>query len=197
MNAILCWSNECLVKIGGEIGADVSELVEWNELTIYSMNEKLWNEEEGFYQAYDLVAEQAIVLPVINSLLPLIAPLADQDQAERMLENLAGDRFGNPQDLSLCASYGVEQVDVDFARYWRGPIWINTNWLLYQGLLRYDMEAAAARIKEDSLALIKQYGFYEYYDPRPNIGENGAYGTDQFSWTAALLLWWLKREISR
>jgi hypothetical protein len=61
------------------------------------------------------------------------------------------------------------------------------NWLLYQGLLRYDMTEAADRVRQDSLQLLMQHGFYEYFDPRKDV-ENPGCGTQNFSWSAALCL---------
>jgi hypothetical protein len=42
---------------------------------------------------------------------------------------------------------------------------------------------------EDSKRLIEETGFYEYFDPRPDIprGERGL-GGNHFSWSAALYL---------
>ena len=68
------------------------------------------------------------------------------------------------------------------------------NWLLYQGLLRYDMEDMAAKVKADTLHLIEEYGFYEYFDPRKSSTHNLACGTHQFSWTAALCIDLLMEE---
>ena len=51
-------------------------------------------------------------------------------------------------------------------KYWRGPVWINLNWILYNGLKRYGFNEIAQRIKDDSIFLIEKNGFYEYFDPR-------------------------------
>ena len=91
-------------------------------------------------------------------------------------------------DFYTCPTYSLTAANIDYQKYWRGPIWINMNWLLYHGLLRYDMEEAAQIIKQNSLALIKEFGFHEYFDPRKKEVENLACGTDQFSWTAALCI---------
>jgi len=87
----------------------------------------------------------------------------------------------------------LQAEDIDFKKYWRGPVWINLNWLLYRGLLRYDMDKVAERVKQDSLALLSEQGFYEYFDPRKEAeGEIGC-GTDSFSWSAALCVEWLMK----
>ena len=72
-------------------------------------------------------------------------------------------------------------------RYWRGPIWINTNWMIAEGFKAYGFDDIAEEIRNDSRALIEQHGFYEYFTPN---GAKGL-GASQFSWSAALALYWL------
>ena len=69
-------------------------------------------------------------------------------------------------------------------RYWRGPIWININWMLYRGLKHYALHDYAERVKKSILKLTQECGISEYYDPDTGRG----HGADRFSWTAALLL---------
>ena len=45
-------------------------------------------------------------------------------------------------------------------RYWRGPVWINCNWIIYQGLKNKDKKFAN-KIKEKTINLIKRNGFFE------------------------------------
>ncbi|HYZ58328.1 MAG TPA: hypothetical protein VE544_01625, partial [Nitrososphaeraceae archaeon] len=66
----------------------------------------------------------------------------------------------------------------------RGPIWINTNWALRLGLLRYGYIDRAERIRQGVCRLVADQGFREYYDPTTGAGLGGK----NFSWTAALLI---------
>ena len=64
-------------------------------------------------------------------------------------------------------------------RYWRGPSWVNSAWLVWMGLLRlgYTDEAGvlAARLaKAVAVADVR-----EYYDPRTGEGM----GAEQFGWS--------------
>ena len=68
--------------------------------------------------------------------------------------------------------------------YWRGPVWINVNWVLYQGLRRYGYAAEAATLRSSLLRLTDEAGFFEHYDPLTGTG----HGAAQFAWTAALVL---------
>ncbi len=194
-NGVLSWSNEALIKIGSLIGEDIAEPMQWHELTIWSMNEKLWDEEWGIYNAYDLRAQEIIPVETSSGFMPLCGEVPDQEQAEAMLRTLESAAFGGrPEETWLCPTYSLLAEDVNFQKYWRGPVWINLNWLLYRGLLRYDMEEMAERVKQHSLQLLDAHGFFEYFDPRRTAAGEGGCGTDTFSWSAALCLDFLLRE---
>ena len=68
-------------------------------------------------------------------------------------------------------------------RYWRGPVWINIDWFLMQGMERYGYEKHAQRMRQTIVDLCREEGFREYFDT------NGTrLGSGLFSWTAALLI---------
>ncbi len=195
-NGILAWSNECLIHIGDLLGEDVLEPMLWHERTIYALNEKLWDEERGIYNAYDLRADQLIPVNTSSGLMPMAGGVPTQEQAESLLEHLENGNFGSAGGAHyLCPTYWLEAPDFDNARYWRGPVWVNMNWMLFQGLLRYDMTDAAARLRHDTLQLVERYGYFEYFDPSRYAKGPAGYGTDQFSWTAALYLDLLASEV--
>lgn len=50
-------------------------------------------------------------------------------------------------------------------RYWRGPTWLFSTWFVLRGLLRLGYEAQAAHLVDRTLALIRQSGFREYFNP--------------------------------
>ena len=84
----------------------------------------------------------------------------------------------------VAPSYDLLAADFDERRYWRGPVWINTNWLLWMGLRQHGQDAEAEAILLSSLRLVARSGFHEYFDPF----DGTAFGTDGFGWTAALTL---------
>src|SRR6266536_2973866 len=84
----------------------------------------------------------------------------------------------------LIPSYDLHGRGFDRRRYWRGPVWINTDWLVWRGLRQHGETALAGEVEDSMVGLVRCSGFREYYDP---FGAQG-YGSDDFSWTAALLL---------
>ena len=183
---ILERSNECLIKIAGLLEKDSSQPKAWYAKTKHGLNNKLWNPETGLYDAFDLVGNESIPIQTSSGLIPLFSGIADEQQVMKMQNCFNGPMFSADQFWS-CPSYNLQAGNINYQKYWRGPVWINMNWLLYQGFQRYHLPEAE-KIKKDSLALVSQFGFFEYFDPRKNIKENSGYGTNQFSWTAALTL---------
>ena len=50
-------------------------------------------------------------------------------------------------------------------RYWQGPTWVNTNWLIIDGLQRYGFAGEAKKLRERTLEMVAKSGFYEYFNP--------------------------------
>lgn len=198
-NAMLSASNEALIELGAHLGRDTGRIREWRRQTNRALNAKLWDADCGMYFAYDRVNQKLITQHPASGLIPLFCGAPDRQQAERIAGWLESPAFsGTPENPAwLCPSYSTQDARFDERRYWRGPVWININWLLYHGLRRYGYDAQAARIKSDSFELMRRHGFREYYNPWKNLpaGEAAGYGASDFSWTAALAIDWLAEEM--
>ena len=119
--------------------------------------------------------------------MPLFAGICSKIQAEELKDSMMKSfRAG---DYTLCASCATDEPRFEPLKYWRGPIWINVNWMLYHGLKRYGFIEEAALVRKETLDLIEKNGFYEYFDPRATTSQNEKHlGGNSFSWTAALYL---------
>lgn len=74
--------------------------------------------------------------------------------------------------------------DFSAVTYWRGPVWVNVNWLITLGLYRRGRTERANACFEGLVALMWENGFWEFY--RPDSGR--ALGGRDFSWSAALTI---------
>ena len=102
-----------------------------------------------------------------------------------MIETMENTGFGlGATDYYPVPSYDGYGFGFSPVQYWRGPVWININWLLMHGLKRYGFEEHAQRLRQVIIELCQKYGFFEYFDPLTGRG----HGSDFFSWTAALLI---------
>ena len=81
-------------------------------------------------------------------------------------------------------SIATNASEFDPDRYWSGPTWVNTNWLVVEGLRRRAEPALAEALRRGTLELVTRRGFAEYFSPL--TGE--PLGAPEFSWTAALAL---------
>ncbi len=185
-NSVLQASNEALIKIGEIIKGPVKEVVEWHERTAKAISGRLYHEEHGIFDAYDVVNKKLLEVDTASGFMPLFSGSATPAQARRLYEFLNSSSFCalHQGNCHTVPNYDVKKEGFDRTNYWRGPVWININWMLAEGLKRYGYIQKADSIKRDILELPMRFGFYEYYDSFNGRG----YGSEDFSWTAALFI---------
>jgi hypothetical protein len=194
-NALLYRANAALLRIAQTLGQPTYEIEVWMERTRATFAKKLWDNPSGRYVDYDLRADRLIDQNTIATFLPLYAGLASPAQAERLVK----EHLHNPQEYwpsaelphFVVSTASKENEYWDPHRYWRGPIWINTNYLLVHGLARYGFFAEARQVATDTLSLLAcpvpgadDWWFWEYFNPL----NGNVYGIDRFSWSAALAI---------
>lgn len=144
----------------------------------------LWSDEYGQFLCYDRVIDAPIRSPSIGGLLAAFAPISTHraEAIARRIEDLA------TRSTFLVPSHDPATAEFDSLRYWRGPIWLVVNTMIANGLDRAGQTDVANRIRTDSVKLIRQSGFAEYYDPITAEPCGGG----QFTWTAAMIIETLK-----
>jgi len=187
-NAILHRAEQDLLLLARRFGtsAEAAEVTGRLELHREAFA-RLWNEKAGLYQPLDLLTGERVDVATSAGLLPLYARLADEGQAERMAAVL--ESWG-AQVRYLVPSCPPSAPGFEPKRYWRGPVWAIVNAMIAEGLADYGNTVLAARLREDTAALMRVGGFAEYFDPVTGEGAGG--GT--FSWTAAMALTWTLAE---
>ena len=185
-NTVLCRANESLVSIAEIIGESSELPALWADKTAKAIRKKLWNGTSQIFDCYDLVAEKPIEVATAAGFLPLFAGAASKEQAERIYQRLDSQSFCALQqgNCFTVPNYDTQKEGFDRSNYWRGPVWININWMLAQGLRRYGYTLKADSLQKDLLQLPLRFGFYEYFDSFDGTG----YGSRDFSWTAALFI---------
>lgn len=185
-NALLVASERALARIADVLGRkDASFHEERAEKTARALDEKLWDEEHKIYVDFDLVSGKPIDVHVAAGFTPLFAGIPSPERARAMCDYLNSRCFCHIDgECFAVPSFDRGAPGFSKRRYWRGPVWLNINWLLYKGLRRYGFHDYAAWVRRSIVELPQRYGFYEYYDPEAGRG----HGAEGFSWTAALLL---------
>ena len=142
----------------------------------------LWDGGSGYYFSRNFVTHKLIREPTIGALMPLYAGTITNERAEELVGLMKAKGH-------FATNYPVPSVPLHSSyfnpfKYWQGPTWLNTNWLLIDGLRRYGFEADARLLADRSLEMVGKSGCYEYFHPLS--GEPA--GAAGFSWTAALTL---------
>ncbi len=192
-NSLLIASNESLIFLGKLLSKStaIAQLEQWNTKAKKAMNAKLYDAATKAYVYYDLRNEKKYTYASSSSFAPLFAGIPTKAIAEQLVSHFRNGSFSGPQNENyLCASFDPSSELFNSQKYWRGPIWINLNWIIYRGLKKYGFTSEAETLKNDTLFLIEKYGFYEYFEPSKVANETleKGYGGNNFSWTAALTI---------
>ncbi|MFI6284368.1 MGH1-like glycoside hydrolase domain-containing protein [Streptomyces sp. NPDC051018] len=190
--ALLVVSEHALAAIAAELGHDPGPHTARARRLTAAMTRRLWNEEAGVFLSRDVRTDTLIEDRSVAGLLPLAVPDLDPDLVRALVRTLTGPHFGLGTTVSLAPSYDLLGAAFDPSRYWRGPAWFNTNWLLERGLRGHGHTETADTLRRSILRAAGESGFAEYVDPR--TGQ--ARGTTDFSWTAALTLDLLARPLT-
>jgi hypothetical protein len=185
-NAIFVRNNTILREIAATARIRLpAELITNMQLTEQSLN-LLWEEKYGMYFSRDFGSHDLLQEPTVAGLLPLYAGTISQEQAKRLVQVLTNHhafalKFPVPSVPRTSRSFNAN-------RYWQGPVWINMNWMLIDGLERYGYNIEADNLRQKTIAMVEEVGVWEYYNPLTGEG----LGSPAFSWTAALTLDLLK-----
>jgi hypothetical protein len=183
-NALLIASEYALARIAGELGAAGSARQDRAERLTAALVERLWEPSAGMFLCRDVRAGELIPERGVSGLVPLLLPGLPQDLAATLVRTVCGPHFGLGGTTRLVPSYDLLGEAFDPHRYWRGPAWFNTNWLLERGLRLHGERGRADALRKGILHTAGASDFAEYVDPY--TGQ--ACGATGFGWTAALTL---------
>jgi hypothetical protein len=153
-----------------------------------ALTARLYDERSGLFLP--------IVEPPIEDRIPLtwtaLAPLALPDLPESIGHRLVallvdGRRFWTPVAPPSVAldepAFSLREHFDGLRRYWRGPTWINSAWLIWRGLVRLGYDEYAADIARAITDTVSREGLREFYDPHDGRGM----GAHDFAWSALAL----------
>jgi putative isomerase len=162
---------------------------------LHSIREHCWDPKDGFYYSVDLNLRPVVQsdkawqfhmgqprgwdcliqrLGVWSGFLAMWSGVATPEQAKQMVEKNLIDTN------TFCAPYGVRSLSKMEKMYdlratsnpsnWLGPIWVNANYLVARGLVKYGYQDEARRLAEKTIKLIgmdyeKNGVLHEYYLP--------------------------------
>jgi glycogen debranching enzyme len=151
--------------------------------------ERLWDEQRGLFIDEASPAGGRPGVSTIASLTPLALPDLPPEIGHRLVEEHLLDRqrywtaVPPPSVSAQEPSYEPGGGRGLVRRYWRGPTWVNTAWLVWLGLRRLGYADQASRMAEALAGTAIGEGFREYYDPRTGAG----LGARDFAWSTLVL----------
>ena len=184
-NGLWAWSELALAQMARGLGRNPDRHLSEAERITTALVDQLWSGARGIFLARDTRPGVLLGERTVAGLIPLVLPGLPDGISTALCATLTGPSFcaGQP-GVHGVPSFDFTDPRFNSRRYWRGPTWLNTTWLVAEGLRAHGEDALARRLCDDMVALVAGAGFREYFNPRTGSG----HGTNNFSWSAALLL---------
>ena len=185
LNTYLVLQQEALARIAHVIG-EAGDAEMWDrraENLVQRMIRQRWDAKAGMFRAGHAGRQVEVRTPF--GLFPLITGRLPVEISRCLVQKLTDEhqfwsRFPVP-------TVAMDDPKYDPNRMWRGPTWINVNYLLVEGLQRSGYSDVARELRRRTLDLVSQHtDIYEYY--HPETGEPPPEAAATFGWSAAMFI---------
>jgi hypothetical protein len=196
-NRRLDWSARKIADAGHPVVCELIVNVLWGLSLLASgeesitprIVERFWDEDRGLF--LDVVRkgskERQVDISTWTALAPLALPDLPEEIGRRLVDEhlLASDGYWTPVPVP---SVAVSEPEFEprkwksgpIRRYWMGPSWGNSAWLIWLGLNRLGYEKEAAEMEKAWLGCYVREGSWEFYEPYSGEGM----GARDFGWTS-------------
>ena len=155
-----------MARIAREIGEDGSAYDDSFLKIKEAVNERLWDSNDRFYYDFNTDSGNIHKVKSVASFLPLFAGICDSRTAEELVSWLKDPEtfyteFPVPSIAKNDGTYGTDM--------WRGPVWINYNYMIISGLRDYGYLDFAKELTEKTLRFVNEWyektgNIFEFYD---------------------------------
>lgn len=181
-NAVLVAANRSLDQIASALDTVLDPQLRDRCSRTETALEELWDDERGEYFSREATTGRRLECRTVATLLILWSATSPPDRTARISGLLdQGSGYAPPHPVP---SVPTDEPEFEPNRYWKGPTWVNTNWMVIEGLRRHGALETAERLRRATVELVAAGGFSEYFSALTGEG----FGADDFSWTAALTL---------
>ena len=185
LNTYLCIQEDMLAKIAHVIGEEEQSKMWMNRAAELAkcMIHRMWDNKAGLFWATK--KGQRINVRTPFNLFPLLTGRMPQEISSRLVAHLTDEnqfwpRFPIPTVAMNDPKYNPEQM-------WRGPTWVNINYLMIEGLQKSGYENIARELRQRTMELISGHkDIYEYYHPQ--TGQNPPDAAAIFGWSSAVFI---------
>ncbi len=185
LNTYLCLQQEALGKIAQVLGlsAEAETWARRADQHAQKMIEYRWDDDAGLFWAVQNGQRVNVRTPF--NLFPLITGRMPSNIAERLVAHMTNkNEFWTKYPLPTVA---LDDPKFEPLEMWRGPTWINVNYLMIEGLQRSGYSDLAQELRSRTLDLIeREDDIYEYY--HPETGERPPKAASTFGWSSAIYI---------
>jgi len=200
LNSLMAVDLASAANVATKIGRskEAAQLKQQAKSLIKAIQTYCWDERDGFFYSVDVQCRHHLPLGMIHvslkpdwkvlplkvmswsSFLPLWAKIATPKQARRMVQ----DHLLN--EKRFLSKFGIRSLSADERMYdpttargnpsnWLGPIWIITQYMVWQGLVNYGLKKQADDLADRTIRLlgndmVKNGALHEYYSPETGKG---------------------------
>ena len=174
LNAQLVLDAEILSEIAELIGR-TQEAISWQKARdelAQKVRDTFWDRKDKFF--YNRFLGKGLQrIKTLTSYWVLLAGIATTEQAKAMLEHLRNPKeFASPYP---CPSVALSEKCFS-TDYWRGPVWIHSNYIVIRGLERYGYKREARELAAETIDMVardyERTGYlWECYNPFTGSGE--------------------------
>lgn len=160
-------------KIADELGDKESSdfFGGWYNKIKNDIEDTLWCEGDNFYYDFDITDNCFSKVKSVASFLPVFSGVCDEKRCRKLVSHLENpDEFGTEFPVP-----SISKADENFGSdMWRGPVWINYNYMISAGLADYGYCGLSRNIKDKTLDVINEWynrtgTVYEFYDSENKI----------------------------
>ena len=173
-NAIRAADIEALADIGQLIGASEEEVENLKKRSLdvrQAIREKMIQVNKDRLLVHDLSGQTQKIKSADSAakFVLLFGHCVTEQQAELLRNELMGNvgHFNTPYRVPTTPT---DNSTFDGEEYWRGNIWLPVNWLICRGLYNYGFVEEAQKLTQNSLDLVTEYGYREFFNPLTGQG---------------------------
>lgn len=168
-NSLYALSLSSMSRLFAEIGEDKDSrfFKQQSEKTEKAILKKCYDTVDDVF--VDLAFDEKLRVPIKShfSILPIVLENIDPV----IVDFIVNKHILNPNEFWL--PYPIPSVPRNnpffspslTSSLWRGPTWININWLIFNALKEKGYQNVAKKIKEKTIELVLKSGFREFYNP--------------------------------
>jgi glycogen debranching enzyme len=187
LNTYLCLQQEALGRIASVIGLPAEAEVWARRADEHAgrMLREMWDSQAGLFWAIRLPGRQRVNVCTPFNLFPLLTGRLPAEVNERLIAHLTDEHEFWPR-------YPVPTVALDDPKYssqvmWRGPTWVNVNYLMIEGLFRAGYPDTARELRQRTLEMmLGDKDIFEFY--QPETGDCPPKAASTFGWSSALFI---------